>query len=199
MSAGASYVGVVLTPGFARTQSLDRAAEIFGTVPCVGAQSPRRAGVFVNASPAVLQAAAEELELDVLQLHGEEAPEDVADIRAVGAWSVWKALRPRNRAEFLDGLATYASVVDGILLDGLTPHGGGGRGATFPWAEVEAVRAEFPAGVRLIVAGGLSAQNVGEAVRRLAPDGVDVSSGVESELGQKSVEKMKAFVLAARA
>lgn len=197
--AGASHVGVILTPGFARTQPLDRAAEIFAATERLGAPAPRRVGVFVNAPVAVLQTAAEALRLDVVQLHGKEAAGDVAEVRTAGSWSVWKALHPRTRAELLAGLTAYADVVDGILLDGLTPHGGGGMGATFPWAEVEAVRSEVRAGIRLIVAGGLNPENVGQAVRRLAPEGVDVSSGVESELGRKSVEKMRAFVLAARA
>ena len=83
---------------------------------------------------------------------------------------------------------------DALLLDG----GRGGTGERFDWAAVAEVRERLPAGLELVVAGGLSPGNVAEAVRLLRPDVVDVSSGVEAEPGRKSPEAVRAFVTAAR-
>lgn len=191
--AGADYLGVVLAPGGRRSRSMEEAAAIFGAAPDV-----RRVGVFVDAVVDEVVAAARRLGLSVVQLHGGEAPQVAAELRAAGEWQVWKAIRPRDRSEFLAGVEAYGAVVDAVLVDGWSAAAPGGTGARFPWDEVAAVRSSVPAGLRFFVAGGLEPGNVAEVVARLAPDGVDVSSGVEAVVGEKAPEKVRAFVAAAR-
>lgn len=191
--AGADYLGVVLAPGGPRSQSVDSAASIFAAAPGV-----RRVGVFVDATEAEIVEAGVRLGLDVVQLHGTEPPELIAALRTTKRWEIWKAMRPRDRDELIAGLSIYGEIADGILLDGWSARAAGGTGARFPWDEVAAVRDRVPAGVRLIVAGGLGPENVATAIARLAPDVVDVSSGVEAVIGRKAPERIRAFIAAAR-
>lgn len=191
--AGADYIGVILAPGYARTRSTTEAAAIFRAAPGVA-----RVGVFVDAELGQMIEAASRLELDVLQLHGDEAPELAAVVRGAGGWEVWKAVRPRDGEEFIDGVAAYAGVVDAILLDGWSGAGAGGTGTRFPWDAVAAERDRLPAGARLVVAGGLDPDNVGTAVARLRPDIVDVSSSVEESIGVKASDRVRRFIAMAR-
>jgi phosphoribosylanthranilate isomerase len=94
----------------------------------------------------------------------------------------------------LRAFETYGPVADAVLLDGSD----GGRGVAFDWAGIAPLRLRLPRGVALVVAGGLTPENVAEAIVRLAPDVVDVSSGVETAPGQKSAARIDAFVAAAR-
>src|SRR5512134_3196935 len=96
-------------------------------------------------------------------------------------------------------LERYASVADGILLDGYSAFASGGTGSAFPWDEVARVRSRFPAKLQLIVAGGLTPSNVHRAITLLSPDVVDVSSGVEQAPGMKSEERVRAFIAAVSA
>lgn len=192
--AGADYIGVVLAPGYGRSRSPEAAAGIFGA-----ADGVRRVGVFVDADLDALSAAGERFGLDVLQLHGGESPAIVKAAGRAGPWRVWKAVRPRGRADFVDALERYADVADALLLDGWSAHAAGGTGTRFPWQEVEAMRDAVPSGLGLIVAGGLTPETVGDAVRRLGPDVVDVSSGVERTTGVKDRARVRAFVERARA
>jgi phosphoribosylanthranilate isomerase len=190
--AGAGYVGVILAPGFSRTVSLDAAAVI------LAAAGTRRAGVFVDASPADVLRAADRLALDVVQLHGDESPETVAEVVAGGGTRVWKAVRVREAADVKDAVARFGSLVDGLLLDGWSAAAHGGVGARFDWAAGAAARSGLPAGVDLIVAGGLRPDNVAAAVALLRPRVVDVSSGVESSPGRKSIRLVHEFMEGAR-
>jgi phosphoribosylanthranilate isomerase len=193
VAAGADYVGVILAPGSARRQSDERAMQILDSA--VGA---RRVGVFVDAGEAVLVETAERLELEVLQLHGEESTTLVERLRARGEWTVWKAIRPRSPAEFLTGVELWGPRVDGLLVDGWSHDAAGGTGTRFDWAAVAPLRDRIPSAVTFIAAGGLAADNVAGVVRLLRPDIVDVSSGVEASPCQKSADRMRAFVQAAR-
>ena len=186
--AGADYLGVVLVPGTARAMTPETAREVLRglLVPVV---------VVVADSPLSLAVeAAEILGAEVIQLHGAESPGFVAELAAGGPWRVWKSIRVRGVDDVGRGLETYGEVADGLLLDGWHPVRIGGSGVSFSWAEVEAVRDAFPEGLDLIAAGGLTPSNVEEAVRRLAPEVVDVSSGVELSPGIKSPELIAAFV-----
>lgn len=192
-AAGADYIGVVLAPGGGRSQTIATAASIFASAPGCA-----RVGVFVDASPATIALAAERLGLAVVQLHGEESPAEVAELRG-GPWQLWKACRPRVGEDFLTAIESYAAVADALLLDGWSAAAPGGTGASFPWDEVGALRGQLPAGLRLVVAGGLHPANLARAIGSLAPDVVDVSSGVESSVGVKDQGKVRAFVAAAGA
>lgn len=193
-AVGATHVGVVLAHGSPREQTLEGAAEILSS-----AGRAKRVGVFVDAVPEAVLLAAEALALDVLQLHGGESPDLVADLSGAGPWTVWKGVRPRNASELDEVLQRYGPGSDGLLVDGFSTAGAGGVGARFPWEALEAVRSRVPPGLLLGIAGGLRPDTVAEAVRRLSPDLVDVSSGVEAELCRKDPAKVSAFVEAALA
>jgi phosphoribosylanthranilate isomerase len=190
--AGARYVGVILSRVGPRSQTVASAAAIYGA-----ATGALRVGVFVDEPVARVREVAGELGLDVIQLHGAESLESVAALRG-RTWRIWKAVRPRDTGEFLAGLMAWKGRVDGIVVDGWTASGAGGKGTPFPWAAVELHRGRVPAGLELVVAGGLVPENVGDAVRRLRPDVVDVSSGVEAERCVKSDVLMRRFVTAVR-
>lgn len=190
--AGADYVGAILTPGYRRSVA------------------PETAAAYPEASGRALVAVTVDEPLDrlvdiarrsgaaVLQLHGDEEPEVLAALRDEGDWELWKALRVRSADAVLTALDRYGAVADGMLLDGWHPEHRGGSGIRFPWDLVEPVRDRFPADLRFVAAGGLQPGNVAEAVRRLRPDVVDVSSGVEIAHGVKDAARVRAFIRNAR-
>ncbi|MGH7501234.1 MAG: phosphoribosylanthranilate isomerase [Longimicrobiales bacterium] len=190
--AGASYVGVILAARSVRRQAVVAAERILDA-----ANGAERVGVFVDAEESFIVKTAEHLRLDVIQLHGTESPTRVERLRRRGSWTIWKAIRPRSAAEFTEGLGAWTGVIDGVLLDGWSADGEGGTGTRFDWAGVAPFRDRVPAGAALIVAGGLDAGNVGDVIRLLRPDVVDVSSGVESSPCEKAMDRMVAFVNAA--
>jgi phosphoribosylanthranilate isomerase len=192
---GAEWVGVVLASGHARSQSVPAAAEI---LRAAGAR-PGRVGVFVDAGLEEVIAAATALRLDVVQLHGSEAPSLARQIVAAGPWQVWKALRPRSAVDFSDGCARYDGAVDALLLDGWSAAAPGGTGARFDWADIAAARGHPGCALPLVVAGGLNPGNVAEAISLLDPAIVDVSSGVErTGVQRKEPELVRTFVEAVR-
>jgi phosphoribosylanthranilate isomerase len=133
----------------------------------------------------------EEVGLDVLQLHGQEAPEDLAGLPR----RVMKAVHVGPGFDLASALR-YQGKADGILLDS-RPGGAsgppGGTGATFDWSLAREVRENVPF---LMLAGGLTSDNVGRALTAVRPDGVDVASGVESAPGRKDLAKVRAFLQA---
>jgi phosphoribosylanthranilate isomerase len=147
-----------------------------------------RVGVFVNPSEDLVLRAIGECNLNLLQFHGHETSEFCTQF---GLMSM-KALRIRD-AESLKSLSHYNT--DAWLLDAFSKKGLGGTGETFNWdLAVEAKKS----GKLIFLAGGLTPENVAEAVRQVQPFGVDVSSGVESLPGQKDHAKVKAFIQAAK-
>lgn len=187
--AGAAYLGVILAEGGRRSVSPESAAALLEGLP------PLRVGVFVDAGSEALHAAAESAALDVLQLHGDEAPELLRELRAAGR-TVWKGVRLRGAEDFLRAVDRYAESCDALLLDGWSPAEHGGTGERFPWEEVAVHRNLLPAGVSLVIAGGLRAENVVRAIELLRPGVVDVSSGVEEAPGTKSHAAIHAFMAA---
>ncbi len=187
--AGASFGGVILAPGGRRTVTTEAAAEIFAGTRL------ERCGVFVDEDLRSVIDRARALDLAVVQLHGTEDPDYAASVRESGR-EVWKAIRPRDAAEFRREVERYLEHVDGILLDGWSVAGPGGTGTRFPWEAIAPERDLVRKGLRLIVAGGLGPDNVEDAIALLAPDIVDVSSGVESSHGRKDPELIRAFAAA---
>lgn len=190
--AGADFLGVVVVASSPRAVEAARAREIRGglDVPLVLVSADRGAEA--------LAADARHAGADVLQLHGAETPDDLRRLREAGDWILWKAVRVRSGGDLAEALARYAGSADGLLLDAWHPEKLGGTGRTFDWDEVRTSRARIPAGTTLVAAGGLTPDNVGEAIRALRPDVVDVSSGVESSPAVKDPERIRAFVRAAR-
>jgi len=135
------------------------------------------------------------LDFPVLQLHGAETPERVAEVKARRGGEVWKAVGVSSRAD-LDPLADF-SAADRFVIDARPPEGAaysGGHGAAFDWSILAGWTAPKP----WLLAGGLTPENVAEAIRQTGAGAVDVSSGVEKVRGWKSAELMAAFLAAAK-
>lgn len=186
VEAGADAVGLVFWPDSPRQVSVGAAREISDALPPFVV----RVGVFVDAAPGELARVAEAAGLDMLQLHGAEPPEilDVLPRRALKAIPVGQGFQPEEALRY-EGRAA------GLLLDTRAETAPGGTGRTFDWSLVRPVRerARF-----VLLAGGLTPENVAEAIHVARPDGVDVSSGVEAAPGRKDASKVRAFVAAVR-
>lgn len=141
-------------------------------------------GVFVNEKPEQVEKIIDLTYIDAVQLHGNETPE-MCDISR----RVIKAIRVKS-LESLDPLINYKDRVSAFLLDTFTPDILGGTGQIFNW-DIAIYAKQFG---KIILAGGLTPDNVAEAIRRVRPYGVDVSSGIESEKGKKDHKKMKLFI-----
>ena len=182
--AGADAIGLMFYEGSPRHVTLEQAKAISAALP----PHVMRVGVFVNAEEAFVHQALTECMLNILQFHGDETPEECSRYPVM----TLKAFRVQGE-ETLAQLEAYPSA--GYLLDAYVKDALGGTGATFNWDL--AVRAqEF--GKPIFLAGGLTPENVAEAVRKVQPFGVDVSSGVESEPGRKDAKQMRTFVAAAK-
>jgi phosphoribosylanthranilate isomerase len=159
--------------------------ELAGTVP--------RVAVTVNATDDELRALHESGVIDWFQLHGDETPERVRSLTEQGL-PVFKALGVRD-ASMLEAASRFDSPT--LLLDAYAPGAYGGSGETMDWAlGAEAVK-RWP-DRQIVLAGGLTPENVADAVRQVHPTAVDVASGVESGPGRKDPEKVRAFIEAVR-
>lgn len=164
---------------------------------CADGLPPRTVGVFVDPGPEELQSLLRTAPLDVLQLHGAESPEACRGIREATGKNVWKVfpIRVDESETAADRIAPYAGAVDGIMID----TAGGGTGTAFDWSVIgDYKKAAGAIGVPLYVAGGLHADNVAGLTSLYAPDGVDVSSGVETD-GVKDITKIRTFAERVRA
>ena len=184
VAAGADLLGFVFHEQSPRHVTVEQAAEIARTVP----PFVLRVGLFVNAPTELVMEAMMRCGLQLLQFHGDETPEYCLQF---GAMSM-KAF-PMTDAESLRALTDYPT--DAWLLDAFVPGQRGGTGHSFNWdLAVEAVKFGKP----VFLAGGLTPENVADAVRKVQPCGVDVSSGVESAPGKKDHAKLRAFIEAAK-
>ena len=184
VGAGADALGFIFYEKSPRHVSLKMAAEISRQLP----PFVMRAGVFVNAPADFVLRAIGECGLTMLQFHGDEPPEFCTQF---GLMSM-KAFRIRDEKS-LDELSKYQT--DAFLLDAYSAEARGGTGEKFNWdLAIEAQKFNKP----IFLAGGLTPENVAEAVRKVRPFAVDVSSGVESEPGKKDHAKVKAFIAAAK-
>jgi len=158
-----------------------------------------RIGVFVNAEPDRIQQICPGDRLSAIQLHGDESPELVAKLHGR---SIIRARRMDDRgvaaiAEDLAACAEAGRLPDAVLVDAMTPGLYGGTGETVSWAGLADYQ-KWLGDVPLILAGGLTPDNVAEAIRTVRPWGVDVASGVESSPGVKDHAKMRSFVESAK-
>jgi phosphoribosylanthranilate isomerase len=190
IAARAEYFGLMFVAKSPRHVSVEAAAQLARRAE----GRIQRVGVFLDGGDAGI-AAAVSVGLDVLQLHGSEPPEYVAQLKARHGLPVWKVLSVAGRAD-LDRAAAYAGAADLVLLDARTPKGAlpGGLGLAFDWSLLAGWKPPLPWGL----AGGLSPANVVEAVRLTGAPLVDCSSGVESAPGVKDVDLIAAFCKAAR-
>ncbi|MGA1236459.1 MAG: phosphoribosylanthranilate isomerase [Limisphaerales bacterium] len=184
--AGADALGFMFYAPSKRAITAEAAAEIIRHLPL----GVRKVGVFVDETAEEVLRVAGVSGIDTVQLHGGETPEYCG---AFPGLTLWKAFRIASRAS-LDGLSVYSGV-EAWLLDSYVAGEMGGTGAMFNWdLAVEAKRLGKP----ILLAGGLNPENAAEAVRRVAPFALDVSSGVESAPGRKDSAKVRAFIEAVR-
>jgi phosphoribosylanthranilate isomerase len=181
VEAGADALGLVFYTGSPRCVTLEKAMEISAVLPV----SVARVGVFLDAEEEFVREAIDAAGLDTIQLHGAETPEYCARFELVSVWKAFRMVGP----ESLDALEAYAT--SAWLLDSYVPGQPGGTGAQFNW-ELAVAAKEF--GRPIVLAGGLTPENVREAIERVQPWGVDVSTGVERAPGRKIAARMKAFV-----
>ena len=193
LGAGADMVGFMFFPPSPRHLATAAASEL-------GRRAQGRAAkvaVTVDADDATLDAIVGALKPDILQLHGKETPARLGDIRRRFGLEVMKVIAVETGAD-LASIAAYADVADRILFDARAPKGAtrpGGLGAVFDWHLLQDLDLKLP----FMVSGGLTADNVAEAVRITRAGGVDVSSGVERAPGVKDVKMIEDFIRAARA
>jgi phosphoribosylanthranilate isomerase len=192
LDAGADMVGFVFFPpsprhlGFEAARTL--AQRVRGRV--------QKVALSVDASDDWLAESISALKPDILQLHGKETPERVATVRSRFRIPVMKALPIQERAD-LTPVRAYSQVADRLLFDARAPREAtrpGGLGKPFDWRLLENVNPDVP----FMLSGGLDPNNVAEALRITRAPAVDVSSGVEREPGEKDIDKIRAFIRAAR-
>lgn len=182
--AGADMIGLMFYESSPRHITLARAAEISRALP----PFLMRVGVFVNAPADFVLRAISECNLTMLQFHGDETSDFCTQFGLMNM----KAIRVRDAGSLVQ-LENYQT--DAFLLDAHSKNGLGGTGEKFNWElAVEAQKFGKP----IFLAGGLTPENVADAVRKVHPFGVDVSSGVESAPGIKDHAKVKAFITAAK-
>ena len=182
-ACGADALGFVFYPGSPRCVAPDTARQIIADLP----PFVTTVGLFVNERPARIREMVEFCGLNTIQLHGDEGP----DHCSYPPYRVIKALR-LQAAMRGDVFASYQ--VSALLLDAYVSNQFGGTGHRCDWAQAAVVAAQH----RIILAGGLSPENVAEAVSQVHPYGVDVSSGVEQKPGKKDPDKMAKFVRMAK-
>jgi phosphoribosylanthranilate isomerase len=183
--AGADAIGLIFAES-PREVNVEEARRISVALP----DGVLKVGVFVDAEPEEVLQTAREVGLDLAQLHGDETPETVAAIRGAGL-PVMKALRVRN-AEALAEIQSYGA--DLIMLDAWSARVRGGTGETFDWGLAKSVKGRG----NIVVSGGLTPENVREAIEFFEPYGVDASSSLEEKPGKKSGERLRRFVRAAK-
>lgn len=190
--AGAAYAGFVFFPKSPRNVSIEAARDLAVDVP-VGVA---KVALVVNADNAMLDAITSAVPLDILQLHGDEPPERVADVRARYGLPVMKAVGVADAAD-VAALDLYSEVADQLLVDAKPPKTAtlpGGNGVSFDWRLISARRWSVP----WMLAGGLTPDNVADAIALTGTQQVDVSSGVEVAPGIKDATLIRDFVQATR-
>jgi phosphoribosylanthranilate isomerase len=217
-AAGADLLGFIFAPRSPRYTEPEQAAKIAAALRANG-NAPDLVGVFVNESLKRVRAVAEAVQLDAVQLHGDESPQIMRELTlsykaapnesgstasSMGRGLVARrfiavrALRPRDEGEAQALVAEYRAVVCGsvpaFIVDAFDAQTYGGTGRRADWGIAAGIAREFP----ILLAGGLTAENVADAVRAVKPWGVDVSTGVERAPGLKDHDKVRRFIQTAK-
>lgn len=194
--AGADAVGFVFAPS-PRQVTREQVAEMIVVLP----DHIEKIGVFVGSTLEEIQDAIEECGLTGVQLHFAVDPDLPAKLRERYGTNL-RILRVLHFERELDQKITDITKdknIDALLIDSRTPHAAGGTGVAYDWHAAAAQFQGSNLSKRLVIAGGLTPENVAEAIRILNPWGVDVVSGVEASPGRKDPEKVRAFIASARA
>jgi phosphoribosylanthranilate isomerase len=194
-TAGAAYLGFNFYPRSPRSVAVEAARGlVLATPPGIV-----KVALVVDVDDCFLDALTESVPVDMLQLHGKETPERVTEVKARYGLPVMKAVGIREASDLVQ-LPAYEAVADQILADAKPPHEGpeflpGGNALSFDWRLIAGRRWARP----WMLAGGLTAENVADAIRLTGARQVDVSSGVESAPGVKDPAKVTAFIRSAQA
>lgn len=189
--AGAQYLGFVFFPKSPRAVTPEQAGALVQDIPAGTA----RVGLFVNPDDAQLTGTLTHAPLDIIQLHGQESPERVAQVKDLTGLPVMKAIGVSGPQD-LGALIDYGLVADMLLVDAKAPKDAdlpGGNGIAFDWRLLVGRKWLRP----WLLAGGLTPDNVAEAIRLTGARAVDVSSGVESQPGVKDPALIRSFIKAA--
>ena len=189
IEAGADMVGFVFFPPSPRSLSIEQVAELTQFMP----EEVKRVGLFVDPEDSLLDQAMNHLRLDLFQFHGNESPERVEAVRLEYGMPVMKAIPGAEEADIARAEA-YLGIADWLLFDAKAPQGAdrpGGHGRSFDW---KLLKGRKWGRTPWMLAGGLSAENVIEAVRQSGAKAIDVSSGVEISPGIKDPARIQALM-----
>lgn len=194
IEGGAHYTGFVFYPPSPRNLTPESAALLTERVP----SSVTKVGLFVDPTDAKIDSVLALNDLDMIQLHGSESPARVAEVKTHTGLPVMKAIKIAS-AQDIDDASAYYDIADRILFDALAPAEmmdalPGGNALKFDWTLIAGLVVPLP----WMLAGGLTAENLAEAIRVTGAPVVDVSSGVEDRPGVKSLDKIRAFLAAAK-
>lgn len=193
VSAGADWIGLNFHPPSPRRVETDTAAEIIAALP----PHVEAVGLFVDRAPSVIRELAALLNLRVVQLHGNEPPEDLLalrDLRVIRAFRLGDAAAVERMSAYLRQAALLGRSPDAVLIDADVPGKAGGTGQPIADELFDLI----PSIAHLILAGGLTPENVAGRIARVRPWMVDVASGVESSPGRKDPDRVVRFVQAVR-
>lgn len=189
-AAGATYLGVIFAGGPRERTPMHARDTLAG-------RRARRVGVFSNQPADAIATLVEMVGLHVIQLHADPAPERVQEVRAATGAEVWAVVRSADGI-LPDDIEALCEEADALVIDALVPGGLGGSGVTVPWIRLGESLDALDYHPRIVLAGGLTPENVAEAIDYVAPSVVDVSSGVESSPGIKDHARIRAFIAAVR-
>jgi phosphoribosylanthranilate isomerase len=189
--AGARFIGFVFYPPSPRNISPENAADLIRQLP----SGVRAVGLFVNPTNESLEHVLSTAQIDMIQLHGDETPGRVKEIKERFNLPVITAIRVADEHDLAPAYVLQETA-DWLLFDALTHDASlpGGMGRTFDWMTLKGKNFTKP----VMLSGGLNADNVKDAITLLNPDAVDVSSGVEHQKGVKDIGKIKAFITAVK-
>jgi phosphoribosylanthranilate isomerase len=189
-AAGVQYLGVIFAGG-PRERTPMQAREV------LAGRRARKVGVFSGQSEDAIATLVDMVGLHVVQLHADADADRVQRVRAATGAEVWAVIRTADGV-LPDGTEAICDAADALLIDALAPGYLGGSGKTLPWDRLGESLDELDYHPRIVLAGGLTAENVAEAIELVAPSAVDVSSGVEASPGVKDHARIRAFVASVR-
>lgn len=185
IEAGADFIGLVFYPKSPRHVKLEVARYLAQSIP----DTTEIVGLFVNPDDALLEQTLNEVPLTMIQLHGSETPERVSEIKQKFKLPIIKALSIETASD-LTNAKNYENIADWLLFDAKGTELPGGNGIAFDWNILKNYQSSTP----WMLAGGLTPDNITEAIKITTPNAVDVSSGVESSAGVKDVNKIRSFL-----
>jgi phosphoribosylanthranilate isomerase len=189
LNAGAEFIGLVFHSHSPRNVDISMAWNMAREVP----DDVTVVGLFVNPTDKEITKVLSQVRIDIIQLHGDEDPMRILEIKAGYKKPVMKAMRVGS-AEDLRDVRKFEKVADWLLFDAKSDVAHGGTGQSFDWSILRDVQFQKP----WMLAGGLNAHNIQDALKVVKPDAVDVSSGVESAPGIKDPDKIRAFIECAK-